>query len=48
MNFLDMTKDDIRYYNRIKMPESDLDWVLKNLAIFTAVVVIATLIMIWS
>ena len=48
MNFIDMTRADVQYYNRIKTPESSLDWVLKNLAIFTVVAVIATLITIWS
>ena len=46
MNYLDMSKSDIDYYNHFAKKvdgDSDLDWVLKNLAIVTVVFVIVTL-----
>ena len=44
MNFLDMSKDDLSYYNQIRRRDDDLSWLLKNLAILTVAVVIAALI----
>lgn len=34
MNFLDMSKDDLDYYNKIRKRDDDLNWLIKNLAIF--------------
>ena len=44
MNFRDMTREDISYYNSIRKRDDGLDWVLKNLAITAVVIVIATII----
>lgn len=44
MNFRDMTREDISYYNSIRKRDDGLDWVLKNLAITAGVIVIATVI----
>jgi hypothetical protein len=44
MNFRDMTREDISYYNSIRKRDDGLDWVLKNLAITAGVIVIATII----
>lgn len=44
MNFLDMSRDDLSYYNQIRRRDDDLSWLLKNLAILTVAVVIAALI----
>lgn len=41
MNFRDMTRDDISYYNSIRKRDDGLDWVLKNLAITAGVIVTA-------
>lgn len=46
MNFRDFSKDDKQYYDKIKWRDDDIDWVLRNLALFTVVFVIATLIII--
>lgn len=43
MNFRDMTPEERREYDKL-MRKSGFDWVLRNLAIFTALFVIATLI----
>lgn len=45
MNFRDMTRDDIEYYNRIRKPGSSLDLALKDLAV--AAFVIATALAVW-
>lgn len=47
MNFIDMTPEEGREYDRL-MRKSDFDWVLRNLAIFTALFVIATLILLFA
>lgn len=41
MNFRDMTRDDISYYNSIRKRDDGLDLVLKTLAITAVVMVIA-------
>lgn len=41
MNFRDMTREDISYYNSIRKRDDGLDWVLENLAITAVVIVIA-------
>lgn len=47
MNFRDMTPEERAYYEKIKAHEDSIDWLLKNLAIFTALVIIATLIILF-
>lgn len=44
MNFRDMSKDDLDYYNKIRPRDDDLDWVLKSLAILAAVVLVTGLL----
>lgn len=47
MNFIDMTRGDIERYNRIKVPESGLDWLLRYLTIASILVTITTLIILF-
>lgn len=47
MNFRDMTPEERREYDKL-MSKSNFDWVLRNLAIFTALFVIATLIILFA
>lgn len=47
MNFRDMTPEERREYDKL-MRKSNFDWVLRNLAIFTALFVIATLIIFFA
>lgn len=47
MNFRDMTPEERAYYEKIKAHDDSIDWLLKNLAIFTALVIIATLIILF-
>lgn len=47
MNFRDMTPEERAYYEKIKAHDDSVDWLLKNLAIFTALVIIATLIILF-
>lgn len=47
MNFRDMTREEKREYDKI-MRRSDMDWLLWNLAIFTLIFVIATLIILFA
>lgn len=47
MNFRDMTLEEKREYDKI-MRRSNLDWVLWNLAIFTVVFTVATLIVLFG
>lgn len=47
MNFRDMTPEEGREYDRL-MRKSDFDWVLRNLAIFTALFAIATLVLLFA
>ena len=44
MNFRDMTRDDISYYNSIRKRDDSLDWILKTLAITAGITVIAMLV----
>lgn len=44
MNFRDMTREDISYYNSIRKRDDGLDRVLINLAIAAGVIVIATFV----
>lgn len=45
MNFLDMSKDDLDYYNKIRKRDDSLNWLIKNLAIFTVAVVVIAIMM---
>lgn len=47
MNFRDMTPEEKREYDKL-MRKSDFGSVLRNLAIFTALFVIATLIILFA
>lgn len=48
MNFRDMTRDEISYYNRIRKRDDGLDWVLRNLTIAAGIVIVALSIwLIW-
>ena len=47
MNFRDMTPEERAYYEKIKAHDDSIDWMLRNLAIFTALVIIATLIILF-
>lgn len=42
MNFRDLTLEERAYYNKIKKPDTS-GWLLKSLAIITAIFVLATL-----
>ena len=42
MNFRDLTREELAYYNKIKKPDTS-GWLIKNLAIITAIFVLATL-----
>ena len=41
MNFRDMTREDISYYNSIRKRDDGLDQILKTLAITAGITVIA-------
>lgn len=45
MNFRDMTPEEGREYDKL-MRKSDFDWVLRNLAIFAAL--LATLVLLFA
>jgi len=47
MNFRDMTPEEGREYDKI-MRRSNFDWLLYNLAIFTVVFTVATLIIVFA
>lgn len=47
MNFRDMTPEERAYYEKIKARNDSTTWILRNLAIFTALFVIATLIILF-
>ena len=47
MNFRDMTPEEGREYDKL-MRKSDFDWVLRNLAIFTSLFAIATLVLLFA
>lgn len=47
MNFRDMTPEERAYYEKIKAHDDSIDWLLRNLAIFTMLVTIATLIILF-
>lgn len=48
MNFKDMTPEERAYYEKIKARSDGTTWLLRNLAIFTVIFVIATLIILLS
>lgn len=45
MNFLDMSKDDLDYYNKIRKRDDSLNWLIKNLVIFTVAVAVIAIMM---
>lgn len=47
MNYKDLTPEERKYYDKIKARGDDSTWVLKNLAIFTGIFVIVTLIVLF-
>lgn len=47
MNFMDMTPEEKALYEKIKARDENLNWLLANLAIFTLVFTIATLLVLF-
>lgn len=47
MNFRDMTPEERAYYEKIKAHDDSMNWLLRNLAILTALITIATLIILF-
>lgn len=47
MNFRDMTAEERAYYEKIKAHDDSANWLLRNLAIFTTIITIATLIILF-
>ena len=49
MNFRDMTPEERAFYEKIKAHNDSINWLLRNLAIFTVFFTIATLmILFWG
>ena len=47
MNFMDMTPEERALYEKIKARNENLNWLIANLAIFTLVFTIATLLVLF-
>ena len=47
MNFMDMTPEERALYEKIKARDESLNWLIANLAIFTLVFTIATLLVLF-
>lgn len=47
MNYMNMTPEERAYYEKIKARDENMNWLLANLAIFTLVFTIATLLVLF-
>lgn len=47
MNYMDMTPEEKALYEKIKARDENMNWLLANLAIFTLVFTIATLLVLF-
>ena len=47
MNYMNMTPEEKAYYEKIKAHDESINWLIANLAIFTLVFTIATLLVLF-
>lgn len=47
MNFMDMTPEERALYEKIKARDESINWLIRNLAIFTVLFTIATLLVLF-
>ena len=47
MNYVNMTPEEKAYYEKIKARDHNMNWLIRNLAIFTVLFTIATLLVLF-
>lgn len=47
MNYINMTPEEKAYYEKIKARNDSMNWLIRNLAIFTVLFTIATLLVLF-